>query len=76
MRENEEIIKRIMLVKPEAKRKKATPRMRWMDGVEKDLRNLGVVNWKTKAQDRHGWSKFLKQAKIHKGLYVVPIIII
>jgi hypothetical protein len=49
-RENEEIIKRLMAVKPEGKRKKGRPRMRWMDGVEKDLRNLGVVNWKAKAQ--------------------------
>jgi hypothetical protein len=47
-----------MLLKPEGKRKKGTPRMRWMDGVEKDLRYLGVVNWKTKAQERDGWSKF------------------
>jgi hypothetical protein len=39
-----------------------------MDGVEKDLRNLGVVNWKTKAQERGGWRKFLEQAKTHKGL--------
>jgi hypothetical protein len=31
-RENEEIIKRIMLVKPEGRRKKGRPRMRWMDG--------------------------------------------
>jgi hypothetical protein len=29
-----------------------------MDGVEKDLRNLGVVNWKTKAQEQDGWRKF------------------
>jgi hypothetical protein len=40
-RENEDIMKRIMLVKPEGKRKKSRPRMIWMDGVEKDLRNLG-----------------------------------
>jgi hypothetical protein len=39
------------LLNPEGKRKKSRPRMGWMDGVEKDLRNLGVVNWKTKAQD-------------------------
>jgi hypothetical protein len=29
-----------------------------MDGVEKDFRNLIVVNWKTKAQERDGWRKF------------------
>jgi hypothetical protein len=30
-----------------------------MDGVETDLRNLGVVNWRAKAQERDGWRKFL-----------------
>jgi hypothetical protein len=34
--------------------------MRWMYGVEKDLRNLGVVNWKTKEQEGDGWRKFLE----------------
>jgi hypothetical protein len=66
MRENE-IIKRIMLVKSERKRKKGRPRMKWMDGVEKDLRNLRVVNWKTKLQEQDGWRKFLEQAKTTKG---------
>jgi hypothetical protein len=42
--------------------------MRGMDGVEKDLRKLGVINWKTKAQERGGWTKFLEQGKAHKGL--------
>jgi hypothetical protein len=41
-----------MLLKPEGKRKKGRPRMRWMDGVEKHSRNLDVVNWKTKAHER------------------------
>jgi hypothetical protein len=57
-----------MIAKPEGKRKKGRLIMRWMDGVEKDLRNLGVVNWRVKAQERHGWRKFLEQAKTHKGL--------
>jgi hypothetical protein len=57
-----------MLVKPEGKRKKGRPRMRWTDGVEKDLRNLGMINWKTKAGEREGWRKFLEQAKTHQGL--------
>jgi hypothetical protein len=55
-RENEEIIKRIMLVKPERKRNNGRPKMRGMN--VKDLRNLGVVNWKTKAQERDSWRNF------------------
>jgi hypothetical protein len=39
-----------------------------MDGVEKDLRNLGAVNSKTKAQERDDWRTFLEQAKTHKVL--------
>jgi hypothetical protein len=69
MRENEEIMKRLMIVKPEGKRKKSRPRMRWIDGVEKDLRSLGVVNWKAKAQERDGLRKILEQAKTHEGLF-------
>jgi hypothetical protein len=38
-----------------------------MDGAEKDLRNVRVVNWKKKAQEWDGWRKFLAQAKTHKG---------
>jgi hypothetical protein len=58
-RENEDIIKRSMITKPEGKRKKGRPRTRWMDGVEKELRNVVVVNWRAKAQERDGWRKFL-----------------
>jgi hypothetical protein len=47
-----------MAVKPEGKRKKSRPRMRWIDGVERDLRSLCVVNWKAKTQERYGWRKF------------------
>jgi hypothetical protein len=67
-RENEEIIKILMIVKLEGKKKKGRPRMRWMDGVEKYLRNLGVVDWRAKAQEGDGWRNFLEQAETHKGL--------
>jgi hypothetical protein len=68
-RENEEIIKKkLMTVKLEGKRKKDRPRMRWIGGVENDLRNLGVVNWRAKAHERDGWRKFLEQAKSQEGL--------
>jgi hypothetical protein len=42
--------------------------MRWTDGVEKDLMNLGVVNWKTKTQERDGWRNILQQTKTRNGL--------
>jgi hypothetical protein len=29
-----------------------------MDGVEKDLRSLGVVNWRAKAQERMAGDSF------------------
>jgi hypothetical protein len=54
--------------KPEMNRKKGRPRVRRMDGVEKDLRNLGVVNWRAKEQEWDCWRKFLEQAKPHKVL--------
>jgi hypothetical protein len=39
-----------------------------MDGVEKDLRILGVVNWREKAQEWMAGEKFLEQVKTHKEL--------
>jgi hypothetical protein len=57
-----------MTAKPEGKRKKGRTRMRWNDGVKKHLRNLAVVNWRAKRQERDGWRKFLQQAKTQKGL--------
>jgi predicted transcriptional regulator len=50
-----------MFVKPEKKNKKGRPRMRWMDNVEKNLKNLknlGVVNLKIKTQERDGGRNF------------------
>jgi hypothetical protein len=46
-----------------------------MDGcVEKDLRNLGVVNWKTEA--RAGWLEKVFRTGQDPQRIVVPIIII
>jgi hypothetical protein len=37
--------------------------MIWIESVEKVLRNLGVVNWRAKTEERDGWRKLLEQAK-------------
>jgi hypothetical protein len=39
-----------------------------MDGVEKDLTNVGVLNWRVKGREKDGWRKSSEQAKIHKGV--------
>jgi hypothetical protein len=39
-----------------------------MNGVEKGLSILGVVNWGAKAQEKDGRRNFLQQAKTHEGL--------
>jgi hypothetical protein len=47
--------------------KKVRPRMTWMDDMEKDLMNLGVVNWKTKDQEQDGWRNFKNRPRFSKG---------
>jgi hypothetical protein len=43
-----------MFVKHDGSRKRVKPRMGWTYCVEMNLRNLGMVKWKTKAQERDG----------------------
>jgi hypothetical protein len=44
--------------------------MRWTDGVEQDLRNLGVVDWRA-----NGWKKVFRTGQDPQRV-AVPIIII
>ena len=53
---------------PGGQRRAGRPRARWADGVQDDLRTLGVTNWKTTAQDRSRWNQILDQAKTSKWL--------
>ena len=42
-------VKKLTLLRPEASRRAGRPKLRWLDGVEKDLRTLGIRGWKRRA---------------------------
>jgi hypothetical protein len=45
----------------------AKPRLRWLDQVEEDLKNMKVRYWREKCKDRRLWNDIIKQAKTHQG---------
>jgi sorting nexin-29 len=53
--------------RPEGRRLPGRPRLRWLDDVEDDLKELGVRGWRRRAVDRVEWKKLLKEAKALKG---------
>ena len=47
----------------DGKRKVGRPNIRWIDGVERDLKALRVQGWKSKAVDRDEWRKIIGAVK-------------
>ncbi|PSN43864.1 hypothetical protein C0J52_25858 [Blattella germanica] len=39
------------------------PRLRWIDDVEENLKQLGVRRWRNKALDRDVWASITKEAE-------------
>ncbi|XP_055375384.1 uncharacterized protein LOC129608086 [Condylostylus longicornis] len=57
--------KRTFEYKPLLSRGRGRPRARWIDGIESDLRTLGVRDWKREAENRAEWRQIVKKAKSH-----------
>ncbi|CAH2245455.1 jg8711 [Pararge aegeria aegeria] len=62
------VSKRLMEGTLEWRRGQGRPRGRWSDGVERDMRILGIRNWREAVSDRLKWRNMLNQAKAHPGL--------
>jgi hypothetical protein len=45
------------------KEKNGRLRLRWMDYVELDFRNMGIKRWRTRAFDRTEWTSVMREAK-------------
>ena len=61
-------LKKIFNTKPDGARSAGRPKLRWEDGLDQDMRILGVKNWKKVALKRDEWAKLLKKARAHQGL--------
>ena len=61
-------IETIFNTKPDGARSVGRPKLRLEDGVDQDMRILGVKNWKKVAFNRDEWAKLLKKARVHQGL--------
>jgi hypothetical protein len=65
---DEEPTKKLMLGKPDGTRRRRRPKLRLIDGLEKDLHIISTRNWKNITLDRSRWRCCLEQAKTHPGL--------
>jgi hypothetical protein len=66
---NDRTIKKIFNTKPDGVRSVGRPKLRCEDGVDQDIRILGVKNWKKFALNRDEWAKLLKKARAHLRLW-------
>jgi hypothetical protein len=60
--------KRVMREKIYTKRRRGRPKIRWLDDVQEDLREMGIEGWRRKAQDRDLWRRIAQEVKAHEGL--------
>jgi hypothetical protein len=65
---NDRMLKKIFNTKPDGVRSVGRPKVRWEDGVDQDIRILGVKNWKKVALNRDEWATLLKKARAHQRL--------
>ena len=61
-------VKKITLLRPEGSRGAGRPKVRWLDGVEEDLKTLGIRGWRRRALDRDRWNEVLTAARDQNGM--------
>ena len=61
--DDERSVKNQLEGKPGGRRNKGRTRLRWMDDVELDLRNMGVTKRRTGVLDRTQWAPVVGEAK-------------
>jgi hypothetical protein len=65
---NDRTLKKIFNTKLDVARSAGNPKLQWEDGVDQDMRILGVKNWKKFALNSGEWAKLVKKARAQQGL--------
>jgi hypothetical protein len=65
---NDRTLKKIFNTKANGARSDGRRKLRWEDGVDQDMRILGVKNWKKVALNRDEWAQLLKKVRAHQEL--------
>jgi hypothetical protein len=60
--EDSRMPKRVIREKIYTRRKSGRPKVRWLDDVQEDLREMGIEGWRRKAQDRDQWRRIAQEA--------------
>ena len=55
-------------LKPEGTRRVGKPKLKWLESVEEDLKNVGMRNWRDESQNREEWRTVLEKTKVHQEL--------
>ena len=42
--------------------------MKWLDDMSRDLRKMGLNEWKDRARNQETWRHIVEEAKAHPGL--------
>ncbi|KAI4456722.1 hypothetical protein MML48_8g00003416 [Holotrichia oblita] len=60
-REDHQIAKKILVLRSLVNKKEGRLKTRWLQAVEMDLQEKGIVNWREKAMNREQWRQITKQ---------------
>ena len=62
-------VKTIFESEPEGSRRRGRPRIRWLEDIKKNLKEMKFKRWRQIEVDREEWVSVIKEAKGSRGPY-------